>query len=194
MNHVIGIDEAGRGPLAGPVSVGAVKVSTHFNKKFFKGIRDSKQLSEVDRELWFGLLKEAKKKGQADFAVTLISEKTIDKHGIAYAIRQGIKRCLEKVEGHPNDQVFLDGGIKAPIEFIHQKTVIKGDEKIPVISLASIAAKVTRDRYMKTLGKKHPEYGFEVHKGYGTLMHRQKIRTYGPSDAHRRSFLKKLTN
>ncbi|MDB5254538.1 MAG: rnhB [Parcubacteria group bacterium] len=191
--HVTGIDEAGRGPLAGPVAVGAVRISGSFNKKFFKGIKDSKQLKEEEKELWFGLLKEARKKGELQFAVSLVSENIIDKKGIAYAIRVGIKRCLAKVHAETKDQIFLDGGIYAPIEFTHQKTIIKGDEKIPVIALASIAAKVTRDVYMKKLSKEYPEYGFHVHKGYGTVLHREAIKKHGPSGVHRRSFLKKLT-
>lgn len=193
MLHVIGIDEAGRGPLAGPVSVGAVKIKRDFNKKFFRGIKDSKKLSAEDRELWFELALEAKRKGELDFAVSLVSEITIDKHGISFAIRQGIKRCLQKIQADPKDQIFLDGGIKAPEEFLHQLTVIKGDEKVPVISLASICAKVTRDRYMIRLSGKHPEYGFDIHKGYGTLMHRLAIKKHGVRAVHRKSFLKNLT-
>jgi ribonuclease HII len=188
----IGIDEAGRGPLAGPVSVGAARIPTGFNKKFLKGIKDSKQLTEAERELWYALALEAKKKGELDFAVSLVSETVIDARGISYAIRLGIKRCLKKLKANEKDQVFLDGGLKAPVEFIHQKTVIKGDEKIPLISLASIAAKVTRDRYMKKLSEKYPQYSFHIHKGYGTRMHREAIRAHGPSSIHRKSFLKRI--
>jgi ribonuclease HII len=85
MSCIVGIDEAGRGPLAGPVSVGAVKIGKNFNQKFFKGIKDSKKLTEDERELWFGLLLEAKRRGDLDFCVSLVSEGVIDKHGIAYA-------------------------------------------------------------------------------------------------------------
>lgn len=192
MTCIVGIDEAGRGPLAGPVAVGAVRVSSAFNQKFFKGIRDSKQLSPEEREDWFSLALEAKREGDLDFCVSLVSEGVIDRHGIAYAIRLGIRRCLARLQTEDGDQIFLDGGIKAPERFVHQKTVVKGDEKIAVISLASICAKVVRDRRMVKVGKSHPEYGFHIHKGYGTRAHREAIKKHGPRDVHRKSFLKGL--
>ncbi len=195
MTHIVGIDEAGRGPLAGPVAVGGVRVTEVFNKKFWKGIKDSKKLSHEERELWFALAQEGRKKKELDFAVSLISEKVIDKHGIAYAIRLGIKRVLKSLKiSETESQIFLDGGIKAPKEFKHQLTVIRGDEKIPIISLASICAKVVRDRKMVKFAKKYPEYEFQQHKGYGTLLHRQAILKYGPTELHRRTFIKRLTN
>jgi ribonuclease HII len=189
---VVGIDEAGRGPLAGPVAVGAVMVTTNFNKGFFKGIKDSKKLTPDEREFWFELAVEEKKLGNLDFAVSLVSPETIDKKGITYAIRLGIKRCLTKINAPQDAQIFLDGGLRASKEFSHQLTVIRGDEKIPLISLASVLAKVTRDRYMTRLSKKIPEYGFHLHKGYGTFMHRVAIKLYGTSQYHRQSFLKRL--
>jgi ribonuclease HII len=193
MSFIIGIDEAGRGPLAGPVAVGAVKIPAAFNRNLLKGIKDSKQLTETERESWFKLARHAKSLGELDFAVSLVSEKVIDKHGISYAIRLGIKRCLKKLDVTPEDsQIFLDGALKAPSEFSHQLTIIKGDEKVPVISLASVMAKVTRDRRMVNLAKKYPEYAFETHKGYGTLVHRNAISKYGLTELHRRSFLKNL--
>lgn len=195
MTHIVGIDEAGRGPLAGPVAVGGVRISNSFNKKFFKGIKDSKQLTLEERELWFSLAQEARKSGQLDFAVSLVSEKVIDKHGIAYAIRLGVKRVIEKLGIKGEDsKIFLDGALKAPVEFTHQLTVIKGDEKIPIIALASVCAKVVRDRHMVRLSKKYPQYDFDLHKGYGTFIHRQAILKYGLTTHHRQSFLKNLTN
>src|SRR3989344_1311606 len=135
MSYVVGIDEAGRGPLAGPVAVGAGSIPLNFNptslklrrtsKNFFKGIKDSKQLTPEDRELWFELALEARKSGVLNFAVSLVSEKVIDRKGISYAIRLGIKRCLVALNVPEDSQVFLDGGIKAPIEFRHQLTVVK---------------------------------------------------------------------
>lgn len=192
MNYVVGIDEAGRGSLAGPVAVGAVSIPSDFSKNFFKSIKDSKKLSPSDRELWFALALEARKGGLLNFAVSLVSERVIDRKGLSYAIRLGIKRSLAALGIPTNSQVFLDGGIKAPKEFIHQLTVIKGDEKIPVISLASIVAKVIRDHKMVSLAKKFPEFDFDRHKGYGTNQHRQAIQEYGPTVIHRRSFLKHL--
>src|SRR3989338_1144386 len=192
--RILGIDEAGRGPLAGPVAVGAVSISPDFNKKFFKGIKDSKQLSPEERELWFSLAQEGKRRNELDFKVSLVSERVIDRHGIAYAIRLGVKRVLRGlgVEGE-SSQIFLDGALKAPPEFKHQLTVIRGDEKIPIISLASICAKVVRDRKMVKFAEKYPEYRFDLHKGYGTLVHRKAIKKYGLTELHRRSFTKRLT-
>ena len=197
MRYIVGIDEAGRGPLAGPVAVGAVSVpnvqSLALDKKFWKGIKDSKKLSEKERELWFDLATVARREGKVDWAVSLVSESVIDKKGIVYAINLGIKRCLAKVSAKNNSQIFLDGGIRAPESFLHQQTVVKGDEKIPVISLASILAKVVRDRKMKQLSKKYPKYGFEQHKGYGTRLHIEKIRKYGSVEPHRKTFIRELT-
>jgi ribonuclease HII len=189
----VGIDEAGRGPLAGPVAVGAVKVGANFSKKFWKGIKDSKKLSPEERDLWFTLVIEAKRRGDLDFAVSLVSEKVIDRRGITYAIGLGIKRCLDKLNVPAHTQIFLDGSLKAPQTFVHQRTIIKGDEKIPIISCASICAKVMRDRYMTRLSKKYPLYGFHIHKGYGTLVHRRAIKKYGLVEPHRRSFTRSLT-
>lgn len=193
MSYVVGIDEAGRGPLAGPVAVGAVSIPVNFNKRFFQSIRDSKKLTSEERELWFQLATEARKRRELDFRVSLVSERVIDRHGINYALRLGIKRCLAQLGLAEDSQIFLDGGIKAPEKFTHQLTVIKGDEKIPVVSLASIVAKVIRDHRMIKLSKKFPEFDFERHKGYGTLMHRLAIRKYGLTNIHRLSFLKRLT-
>lgn len=192
MSYVIGIDEAGRGPLAGPVAVGAVSVREDFNKNFFKSIKDSKKLTAIERELWYALALEARRRGTLDFAVSLVSEKVIDRHGISYAVKLGIKRTLKSLGVSGSSQIFLDGGISAPPEFSHQRTVIRGDEKIPVVSLASILAKVTRDRKMVTLSKKFPEYDFDIHKGYGTIGHRKALEKHGPTEIHRRSFIRKL--
>lgn len=203
MAYVIGIDEAGRGPLAGPVAVGAVSIPQTFNptrlklrgarKNFFKGIKDSKQLSAEERELWFDLTTEARKRGELNFHVSLVSEKVIDKHGITYALRLGIKRCLKALNIAEDSQIFLDGALKAPTKFKHQLTVIKGDEKIPVISLASICAKVIRDRRMIRLSRKFPEFNFHTNKGYGTFMHRMALQKYGLTELHRRSFLRNVS-
>jgi ribonuclease HII len=202
MQFIAGIDEAGRGPLAGPVAVGVVAIPTAFNnpstkfrmKKFFKGIKDSKQLSPEERELWYSLALEAKRCRELDFKVSLVSERVIDRHGISYALRLGIRRCLDSLELPKDSQIFLDGSLKAPAEFKHQLTVVRGDEKIPVISLASIVAKVIRDRRMVRAAIKFPQFSFELNKGYGTLVHRMALQKYGLTTFHRRSFLKRLTH
>ena len=192
-DYVIGIDEAGRGPLAGPVAVAAVKIGRDFNKNFFRGVKDSKQTTEEERKFWFDLAKDAHKNGDLDFSVTLISHLVIDKYGMTKAVALGIKRNLQKLSA-PADKshIFLDGLLKAPEEYVHQLTIIKGDEKVPIISLASILAKVTRDKHMLTFAKKYPQYGFERHKGYGTKEHREAIKKFGITPIHRVTFLKNI--
>ncbi|MFA6094716.1 MAG: ribonuclease HII [Candidatus Paceibacterota bacterium] len=196
--YIIGIDEVGRGPIAGPVAVGACVLLQKLPRGFTTGLRDSKKLSEKKREEWLIKMMRAQKEGLLDFAVSYISHSIIDAKGLSYAIRTALSRALTQVVQRNSlkpecCRVMLDGGLKAPIEFSKQKTIIKGDEKIPVISLASIAAKVSRDTYMKKLAKKYPEYGFEVHKGYGTAKHYENIVAFGQCKIHRISFLKGLT-
>ena len=184
---IIGIDEVGRGPLAGPVAVCALAATPHM-LRYFRGIKDSKQLSEAQREEWLSLIK-MHQGDELRYAVSMVSAKEIDKKGIAPAIRKSLAASLQKLAIDPaNCEVRLDGGLKAPAEYKKQKTIIKGDEKESVIAMASIAAKVTRDRLMGRLDKKFPGYGLAGHKGYGTAAHMSAIRRLGFSDIHRRSF------
>ncbi|MEK7662444.1 MAG: ribonuclease HII [Patescibacteria group bacterium] len=190
--YITGIDEAGRGPIAGPVAVGVVimKLTTYNQRQIiFRGIRDSKQLTEKKREWWFGKIKKLKKEKILDFRVSLVSEKTIDEKGIVFAIRKGIYSSLLSLKVGKDAQILLDGSLKAPARYKYQKTIIRGDEKKPVISAASIMAKVVRDRHMKKIAEKHPDYAFEKHKGYGTKEHYRRIKKHGLSKIHRRSFL-----
>ncbi len=191
MKYIIGIDEAGRGALAGPVAVGSVLVSKDFNWELILGVADSKQVSPKKREEIFLIAKKLEKQGKLKYAVALVSEKVIDKKGITFAVREGIKRTLIKLAPDAKTTyIKLDGLLHAPVEFLHQKTIIKGDVTEKEISLASIMAKVTRDRYMVVLGKKHTLYGFEIHKGYGTLLHRKNIKKHGLKVMHRTTFCK----
>lgn len=191
VKFIVGIDEAGRGPLAGPVAVGVVVMAAGRKLELLAGAKDSKLLSPKNREIWFEKIKQAKEAGTLDFAVTLVSSKVIDEKGISFAIRQGIKNVLNRLQLLPAETlILLDGSLKAPDHFLFQRTIIGGDRSEPVISLASIAAKVTRDRRMINLSKKYPEYSFHVHKGYGTLQHREKIKKFGMCEIHRRSFLR----
>ncbi len=195
--YLIGIDEVGRGPLAGPVAVGACLIEASAEKSFakdFSAIRDSKQLSPEKREEWFDTIRAQQKAGKLDFAVTFVSAKEIDENGIAPAIRKALAASLRKTMKAKNAKpeecsIFLDGSLYAPKEFIHQETIIKGDQKVKLISAAAVAAKVLRDRKMKALAKRYPEYGFEIHKGYGTKIHREAILTNGICPLHRQSFL-----
>lgn len=194
--YVIGIDEVGRGPLAGPLCVGACLAKAPFSRKYaevFSAIRDSKQLTAQKREEWFCRITKAAEAGECRWSTVFVSEKVIDGRGLSYALRKAIGTALKKLRVDPKlCDVFLDGGIKAPRVFSRQQTVIRGDEKVPLIAGASIMAKVRRDRYMLRLGKRYPLYGFEKHKGYGTKAHYAALRKHGISEVHRRSFLKKF--
>ncbi len=190
LRYLIGVDEVGRGPIAGPVTLGSFVFIDCNAKKMFKGVKESKQLSEKKREEWFAVIKEAKKRGQVDFAVDSQSNKIIDSKGIVHAINKSLSNVLKKLNIKANSCcVLLDGGLRAPIQYVDQKTIIKGDEKEMVIALASICAKVTRDRYMKKISKKYSNYDFHIHKGYGTKKHYMIIKKHGLTDIHRRSFI-----
>ncbi len=202
-NHnevLVGIDEAGRGPLAGPVSVGVFVVSSSAILRKFRGVKDSKQLSEKQREEWLKKIKEARgvkgKVQEVAYAVSFSGAKIIDKHGITYAVRSAINRALKRLERDgfigEDSYIKLDGLLHAPSRFRNQKTIINGDATEPIIALASICAKVYRDRRMKRFAKKYPRYGFEIHKGYGTAAHYKAIKKYGMTPIHRRSYLKNL--
>lgn len=193
MKYLIGIDEAGRGPLAGPVSVGAMMVPVDFDFSQLEGVRDSKKLSEKKRELLFTKFEELRDAGKISFSVAFSAADIIDSVGIVPAIRTALAETLASLGAKPEEcEIRLDGSLAAPEQYKVQKTIIKGDDTEPVISMAAIAAKVTRDRYMKKISLDFPRYGFEVHKGYGTLIHRKAILKYGLSSIHRTSFCKSL--
>ena len=185
---LIGIDEAGRGPLAGPVAVGVLKTPVNFDWRLIEGVGDSKQMSAKKRGEVFKRAVELKKEGKLDFVVIQMSAKHIDRYGIARSIREAIERAIHTLSlDSKNCFIKLDGSLKAPEEFV-QETIIKGDSKELVIGLASILAKETRDTYMMKVAKKYPGYELEVHKGYGTKRHRQLIYKNGLTDIHRKSY------
>lgn len=192
LQYSVGIDEVGRGPLAGPVAVGVVRTELPRAKykKLLKGIRDSKKASASEREEWATKAKAWRQSGKIVFAVTFVSAKIIDAIGIVPAIQKALVGGLKKTQAKSTDVLLLDGGLHAPKLFIDQTTIIKGDDKEPLIALAATVAKVARDAYMTRLAKKYPKYGFELHKGYGTKVHRMAIKKYGASLEHRKSFLK----
>ena len=187
---IIGVDEAGRGPLAGPVAVGVVAVPEGFDVvREFVGVKDSKKLSEKKREEIFEMLVTRARQGDVRYAVELEPASTIDIEGIVFAVRAALSRAINRVA--PDSalvEVLLDGSLKAPPEY-RQTTIVGGDATVPVISLASIAAKVTRDRHMREVALVYPAYDFEVHKGYGTKAHYAALHEHGLSAIHRRSFL-----
>lgn len=201
---ILGIDEVGRGPLAGPITIGIVAIgplntkSQNTNNKLFRGIKDSKALSVKKREEWFKALKGHVQDRKMAYAVSSVSHSVIDKIGISKATRLAIRRSLKKIALHKsrflihNSRILLDGGLRAPVEYRNQQTIIRGDKRIPIIAAASIMAKVTRDRKMTRLAKVYPEYGFDIHKGYGTQFHIKAIKKHGLCDIHRRSFCKRV--
>lgn len=197
IKYVVGIDEVGRGPLAGPITIGAVLVKNDngivLGKNFFRGARDSKQLTPLGRAIWFEKIKEARRLEVLQYKVSFVGSALVDRHGLARATRLAIRRTLQKFGIEPGRiLVLLDGGLKAPEEFQNQKTIIRGDEREPIIGLASIMAKVLRDRKMERFALEYPQFDFHLHKGYGTKRHISLIKKFGPCEIHRRSFLTKF--
>ncbi len=196
IKYLIGIDEAGRGPLAGPVSLAVVVWEARRDrelKQLFAGVKDCKQLSEKQREEWGVKLKKAEREGLIKIAASFASNAVIDERGIAPAIRLALARALRRLALSPAEcRVLLDGSLRAPRQYPQQETLIKGDEREPIIALASIVAKVRRDRLMTRLARQYPGYGFELHKGYGTRAHYAAIKKFGCSPLHRQSFLTNL--
>lgn len=193
MKFVLGVDEAGRGPLAGPVAVGVVMAPEDFDiLAAFPGLRDSKKLSEKRREALFEELVRREKAGDLRFCVKSVSAAVIDRNGITKAVITSVHAGVRQLAPLPTDvHVYLDGLLSAPKEYA-QETIVEGDSKIPAIMLAAIAAKVSRDRLMVKLASEYPGYGFEKHKGYGTKAHQEAIRSLGFSELHRRSFCRNI--
>lgn len=187
---MVGIDEAGRGPLAGPVAVGLVYVPESLDLPvLFPGLNDSKKISEKVRERIFAQLEERVALGDISYAVVMPNAERIDTEGIAVVIRSAITEGLQSLMPNAEEgKVWLDGSLRAPVSY-EQETVIGGDAIIPAIMLASVAAKVTRDRYMVEAAASYPLYGFEKHKGYGTKAHLEALRTHGLCPIHRSSFI-----
>lgn len=182
---VCGIDEAGRGPLAGPVYAAAVILPTGLE---IEGLNDSKKLSEKKREMLFDIICEK----AIAYSVGIATEKEIDEINILNATFLAMKRAVEGLEIKP-DYALVDGNRYPNINVdIKEEVVVKGDGKSMSIAAASILAKVSRDRFMLEMTEKYPEYCFEKHKGYGTKLHYEKILEFGPSPIHRMTFLKKL--
>ena len=186
---LIGVDEAGRGPLAGPVAVGVVAVPHGFDLLGeIPGIADSKELSEKKREAVYERTQHFVASGVVRYIVQFTSAQTIDEIGIVpsviRAVHEGVRTLAPSSLGV---RILLDGLLHAP-EGYDQKTIIHGDGLEPIIGLASILAKVERDHLMMEAAKQYPGYGFEKHKGYGTATHLAAIRELGFSDIHRKSF------
>ncbi len=182
--YIAGVDEAGRGPLAGPVYAAAVILPEGC---MIKGINDSKKLTEKKREELFDVICE---KALA-YCIADVSEKRIDEVNILNATFEAMNKAVSGLKIRP-DYVLIDGNRIKGMEIPHE-TIVKGDAKSISIAAASILAKVSRDRQMYKEAVKYPEYGFDKHKGYGTKAHCDAILKYGPCEIHRRTFLKKIT-
>ncbi len=195
--YVVGLDEAGRGPLAGPVAAAVVMINAKHKaqstklqfkaKSLLKEIKDSKKLSPKKRETLYKLLV---KEPNIEWGIGRASEKMIDKINILEATKLAMKKAVKNLEKKLDKKVnflILDGNFKIDLD-ISQKSIIKGDSKVFSIAAASIIAKVTRDRIMKRYHKKYPEYGFDKHKGYATKLHKQALKKHGACQIHRMSF------
>ena len=178
---VCGVDEAGRGPLAGPVFAAAVILPDGCE---IEGLNDSKKLSEKKREALFDVIKEK----AISWSVASVDEKTIDEINILQATYLAMKNAVEGLDV-PADYALIDGNRMPPLS-IKGETVVKGDAKSRSIAAASILAKVSRDRFMLELDEKYPQYQFAKHKGYGTKLHYEMLTEHGISDCHRMTFLK----
>jgi ribonuclease HII len=198
---IVGIDEVGRGALAGPVTVAAamLAIDTHgrIEHAAFRSLKDSKKLSAAQREFW---AKELRHNEGVRFAVARIYPRGIERTNISAAANLAASRALSRLlKDHkvpPGTEVYLDGGLflynrirqEKNISTINAKTVIKADEKITAVAAASVIAKVSRDRFMTRLAARYPQYGFDIHKGYGTVAHRRAIAKNGRCAAHRLTF------
>lgn len=176
---VAGVDEAGRGPLAGPVTAAAIVLPTDQD---FPGLDDSKKLTEERREYFYEKLTR-----MTDlWFVAVVDSLWIDEINILQATRLAMKQAVEKLKRTP-DLVLVDGNQRIDIQ-PDQKTLVKGDQRCLSIAAASVLAKVTRDRLMQNYHQRYPDYGFDQHKGYGTKLHRDSIREHGPCEIHRKTF------
>ena len=181
--HICGVDEAGRGPLAGPVCAAAVILPEHI---IIEGVNDSKKLSEKKREALFDVIRET----AVAYCVAYASVDEIEEMNILNATMLAMKRAVEGLKVHA-DYAMIDGN-KLPELSIDAECIIKGDARSMSIASASILAKVSRDRLMYEYAKEYPQYAFDKHKGYGTKIHKAALLEYGPCPYHRMSFLRKI--
>lgn len=195
ITYTIGIDEVGRGALAGPVVVAAVALPKGFTPKLtgMPPLKDSKKLSSSQRNEWFDYLKSDPR---VFYASARVYQKKIDKKNISRAANIAASKALDKLIKESSIKKFsviLDGSLYLASpnhKGLQSRTIVRGDDKFTSIKFASIVAKVTRDEYMTKLHKKFPEYGFGKHKGYGTKLHKSMIRKHGVRDTHRLTFIK----
>ncbi len=185
VKYIAGIDEAGRGPLAGPVVIGCVIMKP---ESFIEYVNDSKKVSETKREMLYEKITEE----AVSWSTGIVDQNEIDEINILNATKKALTMAIDKLEVKP-DVILVDALDKIDTHEIPYISVIKGDAKIYSISAASIIAKVTRDRIMKEYDEVYPEYGFAGHKGYGTAKHIQAIKEHGICPLHRKTFTKNFT-
>lgn len=188
---IIGIDEVGRGALAGPVVLAAVthRRRIRWTHRQLGRIRDSKKLTPRRREAWFRYLTSHP---ALDWRVARVSPAVVDRMNISKAANLAAYRLVKRVmPPRRSTFVWLDGGLALP-ERVPHRALIRGDERVPLIAAASIIAKVWRDRFMTRLAEELPRYNFEAHKGYGTRHHRRMLRRHGLSAVHRWTFCRRL--
>lgn len=177
---MIGIDEVGRGCLAGPLLVVAARQTSELPE----GLADSKMLSKQQREALIDGVKASCQLGEG-----WVQPEEIDEHGLAAAMRLGVSRALLMLGAADDEEIVMDGNVNyCPPEFANVSVVIKADSSHPIVSAASIYAKVTRDKHMERIAKFHPFYGFEHHVGYGTALHLSALKAHGACAIHRKSF------
>ena len=186
VNLICGIDEAGRGPLAGPVVVAAAIMPRN---SMIEGVNDSKKVSEKKREKLYDLITDE----AIAYGVGIIDQKEIDRINILNATKEGLTMAVKELNPKP-DLIIVDALSKIDTEGIPYKSIIKGDAKCYSIACASIIAKVTRDRIMRQWDEVYPQYGFIKHKGYGTAAHIAAIKEYGLCPLHRLLFVKNIVN
>jgi ribonuclease HII len=190
---VAGLDEAGRGALSGPVVAAAVSIITNFKFKIddFKNIKDSKKLTPQKRKEFFKLIT---KNPNIKWGIGKVSERVIDRINIKNAVELAMEKALKNLERKIKREVdflIIDGNQLNSKKLKNKKfkLIVKGDEKVLSCAMASIISKVIRDKIMESYAKKFPQYGFEKHKGYGTKLHFEMLKKYGPCKIHRKSFL-----
>lgn len=183
VNIICGVDESGRGPLAGPVCAAAVILPRNLE---IVGLNDSKKLTEKKREALFEVIIE----NAVSYGIAFSTVEEIEEMNILNASMLAMNRAISQLDPVP-ELSLIDGNRNSAIEY-PSRCVIKGDAKCADIAAASILAKVTRDRYMLEMAEKYPQYHFEQHKGYGTKLHYEALREYGPCEIHRMSFLRKM--
>lgn len=184
--NVVGVDEAGKGPWAGPVAAAAVIIHSH--KQVVKEVRDSKIMTRIRREKAYGKII----KKSSGFGIGIVSEGEIDRIGIQKAVKKAMKLAIKNMEskfGIKTSYLIIDGSKTIPLRKNNARRILRGGLYHYSISAASVLAKVTRDRFMKKMSKKYSDYGFDKHVGYGTKLHMKNLLKYGLSPIHRKSFL-----